>query len=72
MTGSTATALTINRSLAGRNGAIVPLIAETGGLNAMIVDSTALPEQVVDDVVSSAFHERRTTLLGPAPAVPTG
>ena len=55
MTGSTATALTINRTLAARNGAIVPLIAETGGLNAMIVDSTALPEQVVDDVVSSAF-----------------
>jgi RHH-type proline utilization regulon transcriptional repressor/proline dehydrogenase/delta 1-pyrroline-5-carboxylate dehydrogenase len=55
MTGSTATALTINRSLAARNGAIVPLIAETGGLNAMIVDSTALPEQVVDDVVTSAF-----------------
>jgi RHH-type proline utilization regulon transcriptional repressor/proline dehydrogenase/delta 1-pyrroline-5-carboxylate dehydrogenase len=55
MTGSTATALTINRSLAARNGSIVPLIAETGGLNAMIVDSTALPEQVVDDVVSSAF-----------------
>jgi RHH-type proline utilization regulon transcriptional repressor/proline dehydrogenase/delta 1-pyrroline-5-carboxylate dehydrogenase len=55
MTGSTATALTINRALAGRGGIIVPLIAETGGLNAMIVDSTALPEQVVDDVVSSAF-----------------
>ena len=55
MTGSTATALTINRSLAARSGAIVPLIAETGGLNAMIVDSTALPEQVVDDVVTSAF-----------------
>ena len=55
MTGSTATALTINRSLAARAGAIVPLIAETGGMNAMIVDSTALPEQVVDDVVSSAF-----------------
>jgi RHH-type transcriptional regulator, proline utilization regulon repressor / proline dehydrogenase / delta 1-pyrroline-5-carboxylate dehydrogenase len=55
MTGSTATALTINRALAARGGAIVPLIAETGGLNAMIVDSTALPEQVVDDVVSSAF-----------------
>jgi RHH-type proline utilization regulon transcriptional repressor/proline dehydrogenase/delta 1-pyrroline-5-carboxylate dehydrogenase len=55
MTGSTATALTINRSLAARGGAIVPLIAETGGMNAMIVDSTALPEQVVDDVVSSAF-----------------
>jgi RHH-type transcriptional regulator, proline utilization regulon repressor / proline dehydrogenase / delta 1-pyrroline-5-carboxylate dehydrogenase len=55
MTGSTATALTINRALAARDGTIVPLIAETGGLNAMIVDSTALPEQVVDDVVSSAF-----------------
>ena len=55
MTGSTATALTINRALAARAGAIVPLIAETGGLNAMIVDSTALPEQVIDDVVSSAF-----------------
>jgi RHH-type proline utilization regulon transcriptional repressor/proline dehydrogenase/delta 1-pyrroline-5-carboxylate dehydrogenase len=55
MTGSTATALTINRAMAARDGIIVPLIAETGGLNAMIVDSTALPEQVVDDVVSSAF-----------------
>ncbi|HWJ36018.1 MAG TPA: bifunctional proline dehydrogenase/L-glutamate gamma-semialdehyde dehydrogenase PutA [Steroidobacteraceae bacterium] len=55
MTGSTATALTINRSLAARSGAIVPLIAETGGLNAMIVDSTALPEQVIDDVIASAF-----------------
>jgi RHH-type proline utilization regulon transcriptional repressor/proline dehydrogenase/delta 1-pyrroline-5-carboxylate dehydrogenase len=55
MTGSTATALTINRALAARGGALVPLIAETGGLNAMIVDSTALPEQVVDDVITSAF-----------------
>lgn len=55
MTGSTATAVTINRALSAREGMIVPLIAETGGLNAMIVDSTALPEQVVDDVVSSAF-----------------
>jgi RHH-type transcriptional regulator, proline utilization regulon repressor / proline dehydrogenase / delta 1-pyrroline-5-carboxylate dehydrogenase len=55
MTGSTATAVTINRAMASRGGIIVPLIAETGGLNAMIVDSTALPEQVVDDVVSSAF-----------------
>ncbi len=54
-TGSTATARTINRSLALRHGALVPLIAETGGINAMIVDSTALPEQVVDDVVASAF-----------------
>jgi len=55
MTGSTATALTINRLLAARDGAILPLIAETGGLNAMLVDSTALPEQVVDDVMNSAF-----------------
>jgi RHH-type proline utilization regulon transcriptional repressor/proline dehydrogenase/delta 1-pyrroline-5-carboxylate dehydrogenase len=55
MTGSTATAQTINRALAARGGAIVPLIAETGGMNAMIVDSTALPEQVVDDAVTSAF-----------------
>ena len=54
-TGSTATAATINRTLAGREGPIVPLIAETGGVNAMIVDATALPEQVVDDVVGSAF-----------------
>jgi len=53
--GSTATALTINRSLAARKWRHRALIAETGGLNAMIVDSTALPEQVVDDVVSSAF-----------------
>ncbi len=54
-TGSTATAASINRTLAGRDGPIVPLIAETGGVNAMIVDATALPEQVVDDVITSAF-----------------
>ncbi len=54
-TGSTATAATINRTLASREGPIVPLIAETGGVNAMIVDATALPEQVVDDVIASAF-----------------
>jgi RHH-type proline utilization regulon transcriptional repressor/proline dehydrogenase/delta 1-pyrroline-5-carboxylate dehydrogenase len=54
-TGSTATATTINRTLANRDGAIVPLIAETGGVNAMIVDATALPEQVVDDAITSAF-----------------
>jgi RHH-type transcriptional regulator, proline utilization regulon repressor / proline dehydrogenase / delta 1-pyrroline-5-carboxylate dehydrogenase len=54
-TGSTATASTINRMLANRDGAIVPLIAETGGVNAMVVDATALPEQVVDDVITSAF-----------------
>jgi RHH-type transcriptional regulator, proline utilization regulon repressor / proline dehydrogenase / delta 1-pyrroline-5-carboxylate dehydrogenase len=55
-TGSTQVAKIINRTLAGKDGAIVPLIAETGGINAMIVDSTALPEQVVDAVVQSAFR----------------
>ena len=55
-TGSTQVARFINRSLAAKDGPIVPLIAETGGLNAMIVDSTALPEQVVDAVVQSAFR----------------
>ncbi|MFM8481547.1 MAG: bifunctional proline dehydrogenase/L-glutamate gamma-semialdehyde dehydrogenase PutA [Gammaproteobacteria bacterium] len=54
-TGSTATARWLNRRLAEREGAILPLIAETGGINAMIVDSTALPEQVVDDALQSAF-----------------
>ncbi|MDA5193155.1 bifunctional proline dehydrogenase/L-glutamate gamma-semialdehyde dehydrogenase PutA [Govanella unica] len=55
-TGSTETAQIINRVLAGRDGPIATLIAETGGQNAMIVDSTALPEQVVDDAVISAFQ----------------
>jgi RHH-type proline utilization regulon transcriptional repressor/proline dehydrogenase/delta 1-pyrroline-5-carboxylate dehydrogenase len=55
-TGSTDTARAINRSLATRDGPIVPLIAETGGQNAMIVDSSALPEQVTRDVVASAFQ----------------
>jgi len=54
-TGSTETAGHINKSLAARGGAIVPFIAETGGMNAMLVDSSALPEQVVTDVVYSAF-----------------
>ena len=54
-TGSTDTAWIINRALAARSGPILPLIAETGGQNAMIVDSSALVEQVVGDVVSSAF-----------------
>lgn len=54
-TGSTATAKSINRQLAERDGAIATLIAETGGNNAMIVDSTALPEQVVHDTLQSAF-----------------
>lgn len=54
-TGSTEVGRLINQQLANRDGPIVPLIAETGGLNAMIVDSTALPEQVTDDVLLSAF-----------------
>ncbi|MFZ3324038.1 MAG: bifunctional proline dehydrogenase/L-glutamate gamma-semialdehyde dehydrogenase PutA [Usitatibacter sp.] len=55
-TGSTATARAINRTLAAREGPIVPFIAETGGLNAMFVDSSALAEQVVTDVIASAFN----------------
>jgi RHH-type transcriptional regulator, proline utilization regulon repressor / proline dehydrogenase / delta 1-pyrroline-5-carboxylate dehydrogenase len=56
-TGSTATAKRIARALLEDEGRpIIPLIAETGGINAMIVDSTALPEQVVQDVVTSAFR----------------
>jgi RHH-type proline utilization regulon transcriptional repressor/proline dehydrogenase/delta 1-pyrroline-5-carboxylate dehydrogenase len=55
-TGSTETAKLINRSLAGRDGPIGTLIAETGGQNAMFVDSSALPEQVVKDAVYSAFN----------------
>ncbi|MDR3435700.1 bifunctional proline dehydrogenase/L-glutamate gamma-semialdehyde dehydrogenase PutA [Telmatospirillum sp.] len=54
-TGSNNTAWAIQRSLADRRGPIIPLIAETGGLNAMIVDSSALPEQVVADALLSAF-----------------
>ncbi len=54
-TGSTETARAINQTLAARSGPIVPLIAETGGQNAMIVDSSALAEQVVADVLTSAF-----------------
>ena len=54
-TGGTDTGIAINRALAARDGPIAKLIAETGGLNAMIVDSSALPEQVVDDVLASAF-----------------
>jgi RHH-type transcriptional regulator, proline utilization regulon repressor / proline dehydrogenase / delta 1-pyrroline-5-carboxylate dehydrogenase len=55
-TGSTQVAKIINRALAAKDGPIVPLIAETGGINAMLVDSTALPEQVADAVVQSAFR----------------
>ena len=55
-TGSTEVARAINRTLAAKDGPIVPLIAETGGLNGMFVDTTALKEQVVDDVIVSAFN----------------
>jgi RHH-type proline utilization regulon transcriptional repressor/proline dehydrogenase/delta 1-pyrroline-5-carboxylate dehydrogenase len=55
-TGSTDTAWRINRKLAAKNTAIGPLIAETGGINVMVVDATALPEQVVDDAILSAFR----------------
>ncbi|MFN3834459.1 MAG: bifunctional proline dehydrogenase/L-glutamate gamma-semialdehyde dehydrogenase PutA [Glycocaulis sp.] len=54
-TGSTEVARIINRTLAGRDGPILPLIAETGGLNAMFVDTSALKEQVIDDAIVSAF-----------------
>jgi RHH-type proline utilization regulon transcriptional repressor/proline dehydrogenase/delta 1-pyrroline-5-carboxylate dehydrogenase len=55
-TGSTEVGRVINRTLAAKDAAIVPLIAETGGINPMIVDATALPEQVTDDVIASAFR----------------
>ena len=55
-TGSTSTAQQIQKVLAERGGPIVPFTAETGGINAMIVDSSALIEQVVDDVIASAFQ----------------
>jgi RHH-type proline utilization regulon transcriptional repressor/proline dehydrogenase/delta 1-pyrroline-5-carboxylate dehydrogenase len=55
-TGSTEVARIINRALAAKMGPIAPLIAETGGINAMLVDATALPEQVCDDVIASAFR----------------
>jgi len=56
LTGSTDTARRINRSLAARDAPLAAFIAETGGQNAMLVDSSALPEQVVKDVIRSAFH----------------
>jgi RHH-type proline utilization regulon transcriptional repressor/proline dehydrogenase/delta 1-pyrroline-5-carboxylate dehydrogenase len=55
LTGSTEAAWAINRALAARDGPLAQLVAETGGMNAMIVDSTALPEQVTRDVIASAF-----------------
>jgi len=55
-TGSTEVAWGINRTLAAKDSVIVPFIAETGGQNAMIADSSALPEQIIDDVIVSAFR----------------
>ena len=55
-TGSTETARAINRSLASRDGPLAQFVAETGGQNAMIVDSSALPEQVTRDVLAAAFQ----------------
>ena len=55
-TGSTDVGRIINRTLAAKDGPIVPFVAETGGINAMIVDATALPEQVTDDAVGSIFR----------------
>ena len=55
-TGSTETASIINKNLASREGPIIPFIAETGGINVMLADSTALPEQLIDDVIDSAFN----------------
>jgi len=68
-TGSTQVAKIIQRALAAKDGPIVPLIAETGGINAMLVDSSALPEQVVDAVVHERLPLRRSALLRAAPAV---
>ena len=55
-TGATETAWAINRALAARDAQIAVLVAETGGQNAMIADSSALPEQIVKDVIASAFQ----------------
>lgn len=55
-TGSTETARIINKNLAKREGPIIPFVAETGGVNVMLADSTALPEQLIDDVIESAFN----------------
>ncbi len=65
-TGSNAAAWSIQSALAERRGAVVPFIAETGGLNAMIANSSALPEQVIRDLVRSAFELGGPALLGRA------
>ncbi len=65
-TGSTEVARVINRSLAAKNGPIPPLIAETGGINAMIVDASALPEQVTDDAIEFGLPLSRAALFSVA------
>jgi RHH-type transcriptional regulator, proline utilization regulon repressor / proline dehydrogenase / delta 1-pyrroline-5-carboxylate dehydrogenase len=65
-TGSTATAQAIRRAMADHLDPTAPLIAETGGLNAMVVDSTALPEQAVRDILASAFQSAGPALFGAA------
>ena len=71
-TGSTEVARLINRALAATDGPIPVLIAETGGINAMIVDATALPEQVTDDVIASAFRSAGQRCSALAAAVRAG
>ncbi len=71
-TGSTEVARAINRALAAKDGPIVPLIAETGGINAMIVDATALPEQVDRRRDRLGVPLRRPALLGAAAALRAG
>ena len=74
-TGSTEVARSINRQLARRlraDGKPPALIAETGGQNALVADSSALPEQLVLDALTSAFDSRRPALLGAARALPAG
>ncbi len=71
-TGGTETAQAIARSLAARPGPIIPFIAETGGVNAMIVDSSALARAGGDGCAGECVRLRRAALLGLAAAVPAG
>ena len=71
-TGSTATAQRINRTMADHIAPTAPLIAETGGLNAMIVDSTALPEQAIKDILDSSFRSAGQRCSGPQDALCSG
>ena len=62
-TGSLSTAKNIHNNLAAKPGKIVPLIAETGGLNSMVVDSSALIERACDDIMRSAFNSAGAKVL---------